>query len=148
MPEPQCRVETLARVTAAAFGQRRKMLRSSLKQLTAMPELLLREAGIAPERRAEELTVSEFAELGEHRRARRSNVRLKYRLHIAHECRKAKKAGAFEAFCGEDRQCRIYARFEIAVDDHVVVLGPVADFGGRSRHAPRHRFRRILARAP
>jgi 16S rRNA (adenine1518-N6/adenine1519-N6)-dimethyltransferase len=28
-----------------------------------MPELLLREAGIAPERRAEELTVSEFANL-------------------------------------------------------------------------------------
>ena len=63
MPEPQCRVETLARVTAAAFGQRRKMLRSSLKQLTPMPELLLREAEIAPERRAEELTVSEFAKL-------------------------------------------------------------------------------------
>ena len=63
MPEPQCRVATLARVTAAAFGQRRKMLRSSLKQLTAVPELLLREAEIAPERRAEELTVSEFAKL-------------------------------------------------------------------------------------
>ena len=62
-PEPQCRVSTLARVTASAFGQRRKMLRSSLKQLTPMPELLLREAGIAPERRAEELTVSEFATL-------------------------------------------------------------------------------------
>jgi 16S rRNA (adenine1518-N6/adenine1519-N6)-dimethyltransferase len=62
-PEPACRVETLARVTAAAFGQRRKMLRSSLKQLTAMPELLLQEAGIAPERRAEELTVNEFARL-------------------------------------------------------------------------------------
>jgi 16S rRNA (adenine1518-N6/adenine1519-N6)-dimethyltransferase len=63
MPEPQCRVATLARVTAAAFGQRRKMLRSSLKQLTAVPELLLREAGIAPERRAEELTIAEFARL-------------------------------------------------------------------------------------
>jgi 16S rRNA (adenine1518-N6/adenine1519-N6)-dimethyltransferase len=63
-PEPACRVETLARVTAAAFGQRRKMLRSSLKQLIAMPELLLQEAGIAPERRAEELTVEEFARLG------------------------------------------------------------------------------------
>jgi 16S rRNA (adenine1518-N6/adenine1519-N6)-dimethyltransferase len=41
------------------------MLRSSLKQVTAMPELLLREAGIAPERRAEELTVSEFARLAQ-----------------------------------------------------------------------------------
>jgi 16S rRNA (adenine1518-N6/adenine1519-N6)-dimethyltransferase len=62
-PEPPCKVATLARVTASAFGQRRKMLRSSLKQLTPMPELLLREAGIAPEKRAEELTVAEFARL-------------------------------------------------------------------------------------
>jgi 16S rRNA (adenine1518-N6/adenine1519-N6)-dimethyltransferase len=62
-PEPPCRVTTLARVTAAAFGQRRKMLRSSLKQLTAFPELLLNRAGLAPEQRAEELSVSEFARL-------------------------------------------------------------------------------------
>jgi 16S rRNA (adenine1518-N6/adenine1519-N6)-dimethyltransferase len=62
-PEPACRVKTLARVTAAAFGQRRKMLRSSLKQLTAFPELLLKRVGIAPERRAESLSVAEFAGL-------------------------------------------------------------------------------------
>ncbi len=62
-PEPPCRVTTLARVTAAAFGQRRKMLRSSLKQLTAFPELLLKQAGLAPEQRAEELSVSDFARL-------------------------------------------------------------------------------------
>ena len=58
-----CRVSTLGRVTAAAFGQRRKMLRASLKRLTPMPELLLREAEIAPERRAEELSVAEFVHL-------------------------------------------------------------------------------------
>jgi 16S rRNA (adenine1518-N6/adenine1519-N6)-dimethyltransferase len=63
MPDPPCRVSTLGRVTAAAFGQRRKMLRSSLKQLTPMAELLLREAGIAPERRAEDLSVEEFVRL-------------------------------------------------------------------------------------
>jgi 16S rRNA (adenine1518-N6/adenine1519-N6)-dimethyltransferase len=62
-PEPQCRAATLSRVTAAAFGQRRKMLRSSLKQVTAMPELLLNEAGIASDRRAEDLSVEEFARL-------------------------------------------------------------------------------------
>lgn len=62
-PDPPCRVSTLGRVTAAAFGQRRKMLRSSLKQLTPMAELLLREAGIAPERRAEDLSVEEFVRL-------------------------------------------------------------------------------------
>ena len=53
----------LARVTSAAFGHRRKMLRQSLKSLTPMPELLLREAGIEPTLRAEQLTVAEFARL-------------------------------------------------------------------------------------
>jgi 16S rRNA (adenine1518-N6/adenine1519-N6)-dimethyltransferase len=62
-PQPACRVKTLARVTAAAFGQRRKMLRSSLKQITAFPELLLQRAQLAPERRAEELSVADFARL-------------------------------------------------------------------------------------
>lgn len=62
-PQPACRVKTLARVTAAAFGQRRKMLRSSLKQITAFPELLLQRADLAPEKRAEELSVSDFARL-------------------------------------------------------------------------------------
>jgi 16S rRNA (adenine1518-N6/adenine1519-N6)-dimethyltransferase len=60
-PQPRCKVSTLGRVTAAAFGQRRKMLRASLKQLTPMPELLLKEAGIAPEKRAENLPVEAFA---------------------------------------------------------------------------------------
>ena len=50
-------------MTAAAFGQRRKMLRQSLKSLTPMPELLLAEAGLDPELRAERLTVAQFAEL-------------------------------------------------------------------------------------
>ncbi|MGB4865641.1 MAG: 16S rRNA (adenine(1518)-N(6)/adenine(1519)-N(6))-dimethyltransferase RsmA [Hyphomicrobium sp.] len=60
-PEPHCSVKTLGRVTQAAFGQRRKMLRASLKQLTPMPELLLGKAGIEPTKRAEDLAVSDFA---------------------------------------------------------------------------------------
>ena len=60
-PQPMCSVKTLGRVTAAAFGQRRKMLRQSLKTLTPMPELLLAKAGISPEERAERLTVEQFA---------------------------------------------------------------------------------------
>ncbi len=55
--------EALARVTAAAFGQRRKMLRASLKQLTPFADLLLREGEIDPKKRAEELSVAEFARL-------------------------------------------------------------------------------------
>ncbi len=51
----------LERVTAAAFGQRRKMLRQSLKSLGG--ETLCRAAGIAPTARAEELSIEQFAAL-------------------------------------------------------------------------------------
>ena len=51
----------MERLTAAAFGQRRKMLRGALKPLGG--ETLLRTAGIAPDRRAETLTVAEFDHL-------------------------------------------------------------------------------------
>src|SRR5438270_3414763 len=54
---------TLERVTAAAFGQRRKMLRSSLKTLGVPVEPLLAAAGIVPTARAEELSVAEFCAL-------------------------------------------------------------------------------------
>jgi 16S rRNA (adenine1518-N6/adenine1519-N6)-dimethyltransferase len=62
-PQPACSVKALGRVTAAAFGQRRKMLRASLKTLVPNPEELLDAAGIAPELRAERLTVRDFAKL-------------------------------------------------------------------------------------
>ncbi|HZK91199.1 MAG TPA: 16S rRNA (adenine(1518)-N(6)/adenine(1519)-N(6))-dimethyltransferase RsmA [Stellaceae bacterium] len=53
----------LERVTAAAFGQRRKMLRSSLKPLGLPVEILLAAAGVAGTARAEELSVAEFCAL-------------------------------------------------------------------------------------
>ena len=53
----------IERVTAAAFGQRRKMLRSSLKSLDTQVEELLNRARIAPTARAEELSVAEFCAL-------------------------------------------------------------------------------------
>lgn len=59
--DPAC----LERVTQAAFGQRRKMLRSALRSLVPAPLDLLAAAGIAPERRAEELSVTEFCALAE-----------------------------------------------------------------------------------
>jgi len=62
-PLPACSVKALGQITAAAFGQRRKMLRASLKQLTAMPELLLNAAGIDPQERAERLTIADFGRL-------------------------------------------------------------------------------------
>jgi len=51
----------LERVTAAAFGQRRKMLRSSLRELSG--EALLTRTGIDPNARAETITVSGFQAL-------------------------------------------------------------------------------------
>jgi len=54
-------VRVLGRVTEAAFGQRRKMLRQSLKSLGG--EALLGAAGIDPTRRPETLSVEEFVRL-------------------------------------------------------------------------------------
>lgn len=54
-------VKRLARVTEAAFGQRRKMLRQSIKSLGG--EALLARVGIDPTRRAETLGVEEFVAL-------------------------------------------------------------------------------------
>jgi 16S rRNA (adenine1518-N6/adenine1519-N6)-dimethyltransferase len=62
-PQPECRAATLSRVTAAAFGQRRKMLRQSLKPLVGSPEALLAAAGLAPTLRGEALSVRDFAQL-------------------------------------------------------------------------------------
>jgi 16S rRNA (adenine1518-N6/adenine1519-N6)-dimethyltransferase len=55
-PLAQAEWRVLEKVTAAAFGQRRKMLRSSLKALGVDLEAL----GIEPTARAEELSVEEF----------------------------------------------------------------------------------------
>jgi 16S rRNA (adenine1518-N6/adenine1519-N6)-dimethyltransferase len=54
-------VKRLGRVTEAAFGQRRKMLRQSVKSLGG--EALLDSVGIDPTRRAETLSVEEFVAL-------------------------------------------------------------------------------------
>jgi 16S rRNA (adenine1518-N6/adenine1519-N6)-dimethyltransferase len=52
----------LERLTAAAFGQRRKMLRQSLKSLPGALEALAA-LGIDPQRRAETLAIAEFVAL-------------------------------------------------------------------------------------
>ena len=58
---PAALFATMEKLTAAAFGQRRKMLRGALRGLGG--EALLDRAGIAPERRAETLDVAEFDRL-------------------------------------------------------------------------------------
>ena len=62
-PDP-ARFAQMERLTAAAFGQRRKMLRAALRPAFGVAaEALLLAAGIAPERRAETLSVAEFDRL-------------------------------------------------------------------------------------
>jgi 16S rRNA (adenine1518-N6/adenine1519-N6)-dimethyltransferase len=61
--EPACSVVTLGRVTAAAFGQRRKMLRQSLRLLGRDTGALLAAADIAPDKRAEDLWPADFARI-------------------------------------------------------------------------------------
>ena len=65
LPAPQhdCRLSALETVTANAFGQRRKMLRQSLKGLAVPAESLLAAAGVVPTARAEELDIAAFAAL-------------------------------------------------------------------------------------
>lgn len=58
-PEP-CDRRALEQVAAAAFNQRRKMLRQSLKSLGVDPAALATSAGIDPARRAETVPVSGF----------------------------------------------------------------------------------------
>jgi len=62
-PLAEADYETLERVVAAAFNQRRKMLRASLKSLPVKTDALLEKAGIEPTLRAEKLGIEEFCAL-------------------------------------------------------------------------------------
>ncbi|MCB1406360.1 MAG: 16S rRNA (adenine(1518)-N(6)/adenine(1519)-N(6))-dimethyltransferase RsmA, partial [Rhodobacteraceae bacterium] len=65
LPEPRfpARAKTLERVVAAAFNQRRKMLRASLRGLDPQIETRLDRLGIRPTARAEEISLEEFCTL-------------------------------------------------------------------------------------
>jgi 16S rRNA (adenine1518-N6/adenine1519-N6)-dimethyltransferase len=62
-PVAPANLADLERVTQAAFGQRRKMLRQSLKVLAPNAEEIVRAAGLDPTARAENLSVADFAAL-------------------------------------------------------------------------------------
>jgi 16S rRNA (adenine1518-N6/adenine1519-N6)-dimethyltransferase len=70
-----CDRKILEEVTAAAFGQRRKMLRQSLKSLSADPARLTAAAGIDPTRRAETIPVSGFVAMARELAALRAETR-------------------------------------------------------------------------
>ena len=58
-----CDARALQRITQAAFGQRRKMLRQSLKLLGREPMTLLEAANLEPTARAEDIPVEGFVAL-------------------------------------------------------------------------------------
>lgn len=62
-PLADARMASLERVTAAGFGQRRKMLRQSLRALGGDPKELLFQAGVRDDLRAEDLKVQDFCSL-------------------------------------------------------------------------------------
>jgi 16S rRNA (adenine1518-N6/adenine1519-N6)-dimethyltransferase len=64
-PVAPANLSDLEAVTAAAFGQRRKMLRQSLKQLGGDAEALLHAADIDPQERPEHLDIAQFAALAQ-----------------------------------------------------------------------------------
>ena len=70
-PLAEADLSILEKVTATAFGQRRKMLRASLKQITPEAESILLACDIDPTRRAETLTIEEFCALS---RAFKENI--------------------------------------------------------------------------
>jgi 16S rRNA (adenine1518-N6/adenine1519-N6)-dimethyltransferase len=67
-----CAVAALEAVTRAAFGQRRKMLRQSLKSVTPEPGPILEAVGIPGTARAEEVPVAGFIALANAIRRARS----------------------------------------------------------------------------
>jgi len=62
-PVGEAQVTDLERVTQAVFGQRRKMLRQSLKQLSPDVNALLAPSGIDPRARPQDIDVPQFAAL-------------------------------------------------------------------------------------
>jgi 16S rRNA (adenine1518-N6/adenine1519-N6)-dimethyltransferase len=76
-PVAPCELRDLEKVTEAAFGQRRKMLRQSLKQIAPDAEALLTAANIDPTRRAETLSIAEFAALARAFRQSRDTAALR-----------------------------------------------------------------------
>ena len=63
LPRGEADPDILEEVVAAAFGQRRKMLRAALKGTFADPKAVLTGVGIAPEARAETVSIEGFCAL-------------------------------------------------------------------------------------
>ncbi len=65
-PTSDVNFNKLEKVVAAAFNQRRKMIRSSLKSVFKDVEEVLQKTKIDPQLRAENLTIEQFCEIAKH----------------------------------------------------------------------------------
>tara|TARA_Y100000588_G_C13337397_1_gene536658 strand:- start:43 stop:462 length:420 start_codon:yes stop_codon:yes gene_type:complete len=69
-PLAEAEPDTLKLITRMAFGQRRKMMRTSLRALHPDISSLLQKVGIPPTRRPEEVTIQEFCSIARELRSR------------------------------------------------------------------------------
>lgn len=69
-PEERSLAPLLQEITAAAFGQRRKMIKSSLSSLFQEEELVA--CGLNPQSRAEELAIKDFLNLASYQRNKKT----------------------------------------------------------------------------
>ena len=75
IPLAEANFNLLEKITKAAFGQRRKMLHSSLKSLVSEPDSLLELSGISPQARAETISVENFCKIARnYAKSLKSNV--------------------------------------------------------------------------
>ena len=74
-PLAEAEPDLLEEVVVAAFGQRRKMLRAALKGTFTDPQAVLTESGIAPEARAETVSIEGFCALARELARERARMR-------------------------------------------------------------------------
>ena len=131
-----CDAATLGRVTQAAFGQRRKMLRQSIKSLGG--EALLAKVGIDPTRRAETLSIEEFVALSEC-----ALVQL-FIEKTADEIEQTRTAVTAQAFGCYNRLDLMIGPVQIFIDDDIIVGAPALDLVARIAQAHVDHFFSVL----
>ena len=136
----------LERVVAAAFGQRRKMLRQSLRSLGVDPAPLLAAAGIEETRRAEEIDVRGLRRARQRIRGRAdAEPRAAYSASSRATCSSsAGLTSALLAFGAEDGAGHRQRLLQVLVDDDVFVLAPVADLEPGIGEAPADHIGAVL----
>jgi 16S rRNA (adenine1518-N6/adenine1519-N6)-dimethyltransferase len=138
VPRPDDGATSLAAletVTAHAFGQRRKMLRQSLKGLGVAAEELLAAAGLPATGRAEEVPVEGFVRLAAaYDRLRRSGLIGRddggeIVLQLLDQPADGRAPHAPQPLGSQDSAQLRKTAIKIVIDDHIVIIVPVAQLG-------------------